>query len=327
MIAVSKKIQTIGVLTSGGDAPGMNAAVRAVTRSAIQQGIRVLGIRRGYMGLMTGDLFEMNLRSVSDIIGRGGTVLFSARCPEFQQPEGQRKALEICRSAGIDGLVTIGGDGTFRGASALSALGLPCIGIPGTIDNDIAASDYTIGFDTAVNTAVEMIDRIRDTSASHDRCTVVEVMGRHAGHLALHAGLAAGAISILVPEIPFDVDRDVVARMLDSLKKGKQHFIVLVAEGVGHAPDLARYIGEKTGIVTRATVLGHVQRGGAPSARDRIVASQMGSHAVKLLCQGIGDRVVVYKKDQIMDYSIEEALAMHKSIDLELYALAQEISV
>ena len=327
MVVMELKMKTIGVLTSGGDAPGMNAAVRAVVRSAVGRGLRVIGVRRGYMGLMTGDMFEMNLRSVSDIIGRGGTVLFSARCPEFQEPRGQRKAVEICKMAGIEGLVTIGGDGTFRGASALSGLGLPCIGIPGTIDNDIASSDYTIGFDTAVNTAVEMIDRIRDTSASHDRCTVVEVMGRHAGHIALHAGLATGAISILVPEVPFDIDRDVVGRMLDSLKKGKQHFIVLVAEGVGHAPELARYIGEKTGIVTRATVLGHVQRGGSPTARDRIVASQMGNHAVDLLCQGIGDRVVVYRQDKIVNYSIEEALQMHKSIDMELYELAKEISI
>ena len=247
--------KTIGVLTSGGDAPGMNAAVRAVVRAGNVKGHRVVGIRRGYQGLINGDIEEMKLRSVCDIIQRGGTVLYTARCPEFVKEEGQIKGVEMCHKMGIDGLVVIGGDGSYRGARALSNRGIPCIGIPGTIDNDIASTEYTIGFDTAVNTVVESVDRLRDTSQSHDRCSVVEVMGRRAGHIALHAGIACGAIAVLIPEREFNVDVDVIDRMKETLKTGKHHFIVIVAEGVGDSKRICEYIEEKTGIESRLTVL------------------------------------------------------------------------
>lgn len=319
--------KTIGVLTSGGDAPGMNAAVRAVVRTGIKNGFSVVGIKRGYTGLLANDMDDMNLRSVSDIIQRGGTVLYSSRCPEFSEERNIKKAVEICKNAGIDALVTIGGDGTFRGALDLCRHGLPCIGIPGTIDNDIASSDYTIGFDTAVNTVVEMVDRVRDTSQSHDRCSVIEVMGRHAGHIALHAGIACGALAILVPEIEFSLEKDVVAKMVGSLRSGKQNFIVMVAEGVGKAPDIAEKIEKLTGINTNAVVLGHVQRGGTPTANERVIASMMGHHAVELIEQGIGKRVVVYRAGAVVDYDIEEALNMHKGIDMEMYRVANDISI
>ena len=319
--------KTIGVLTSGGDAPGMNAAVRAVVRTGIKNGFSVVGIKRGYTGLLANDMDDMNLRSVSDIIQRGGTVLYSSRCPEFSEERNIKKAVEICKKAGIDALVTIGGDGTFRGALDLCRHGLPCIGIPGTIDNDIASSDYTIGFDTAVNTVVEMVDRVRDTSQSHDRCSVIEVMGRHAGHIALHAGIACGALAILVPEIEFSLEKDVVAKMVGSLRSGKQNFIVMVAEGVGKAPDIAEKIEKLTGINTNAVVLGHVQRGGTPTANERVIASMMGHHAVELIEQGIGKRVVVYRAGAVVDYDIEEALNMHKGIDMEMYRVANDISI
>ncbi|MDD7041453.1 MAG: 6-phosphofructokinase, partial [Oscillospiraceae bacterium] len=289
------QVKTIGVLTSGGDAPGMNAAIRAVVRAGIGKGMRVLGIRRGYNGLINGDMVEMNLRSVSDILQKGGTVLYTARCLEFKEEAGVEKARQTCVEAGLDGVVVIGGDGSFRGARDLSLRGIPCVGIPGTIDNDIASSDYTIGYDTAMNTVVQNVDRLRDTSQSHDRCSVVEVMGRGAGHIAVNTGLACGAIAILIPEIPFDVDRDIVAKIKASQKTGKQHFIVMVAEGVGHSHELAKEIEEKTGVESRATVLGHIQRGGSPTLRDRVVASEMGYYAVELLEKGIGNRVVVTK--------------------------------
>lgn len=319
--------KTIGVLTSGGDAPGMNAAVRAVVRAAINKGHRMMGIRRGYEGLLNGEIEEMKLRSVSEIIHRGGTVLYTARCEEFKTEEGLRKGVEMCHKMGIDGLVVIGGDGSFKGARNLSNAGIPCIGIPGTIDNDIASTEYTIGFDTAVNTVVESVDRLRDTSQSHDRCSVVEVMGRGAGHIAVNTGLACGAIAILIPEIPFDVDRDIVAKIKASQKTGKQHFIVMVAEGVGHSHELAKEIEEKTGVESRATVLGHIQRGGSPTLRDRVVASEMGYYAVELLEKGIGNRVVVTKDGKVTDYDILEALSMKKTADQNLLKIAQEIAL
>ncbi|WP_337575169.1 6-phosphofructokinase, partial [Fournierella sp.] len=281
-----KEIKTIGVLTSGGDAPGMNAAVRAVVRTALSKGIKVIGIQRGYNGLLNGEVREMDLRSVSEIIHRGGTVLYTARCLEFVTAEGQKKGAEKCKELGIDAMVVIGGDGSFKGARALANLGIPCIGIPGTIDNDIACSEYTIGYDTAMNTAVEMIDKLRDTTQSHDRCSVVEVMGRNAGYIALNVGIATGALAILIPERPYDLDHDIISRMNQTQKTGKKHFIVIVAEGVGHAQELANEIQARTGIDSRATVLGHVQRGGSPTLRDRVTASQMGYHAVNLLEKG-----------------------------------------
>ncbi len=321
------QVKTIGVLTSGGDAPGMNAAIRAVVRAGIGKGMRVLGIRRGYNGLINGDMIEMNLRSVSDILQKGGTILYTARCLEFKEEAGIEKAKQTCVETGLDGVVVIGGDGSFRGARDLSLRGIPCVGIPGTIDNDIASSDYTIGYDTAMNTVVQNVDRLRDTSQSHDRCSVVEVMGRGAGHIAVNTGLACGAIAILIPEIPFDVDRDIVAKIKASQKTGKQHFIVMVAEGVGHSHELAKEIEEKTGVESRATVLGHIQRGGSPTLRDRVVASEMGYYAVELLEKGIGNRVVVTKDGKVTDYDILEALSMKKSVDMNLLKIAQDIAL
>ncbi|MEG2175084.1 MAG: 6-phosphofructokinase [Oscillospiraceae bacterium] len=319
--------RTIGILTSGGDAPGMNAAVRAVVRTAIHHGFQIVGIRRGYTGLLENDMDDMNRRSVSDILQRGGTVLYSSRCPEFREERNVVKAVEACKKAGIDALVTIGGDGTFRGAIELCRHGMPCIGIPATIDNDIASSEYTIGFDTAINTVVEMVDRVRDTSQSHDRCSVIEVMGRHAGHIALHAGIACGAMAILIPELEFSLERDVVAKMVATLRTGKQNFIVIVAEGVGHAPEIAEQIERLTGVETNAVVLGHVQRGGTPTARERVIASAMGHHAVELIEQEISSRVVVYREGKVTDFDFEEALAMNKGIDMELVRVANDISI
>ncbi len=320
-------MKSIAVLTSGGDAPGMNPAVRAVVRTACQRGIKVYGVDRGYTGLINGDIHEMNLRSVSDIITRGGTILYSARCPEFKTEDGLQKAVATCKKFGIDGMVIIGGDGSFRGARDLSLRGIPCIGLPGTIDNDISCTDYTIGYDTCLNTIVQMVDRIRDTSESHDRCTVVEVMGRGAGYLALEAGIAVGATSIIVPEVEYDIERDVIARIREFQKTGKKHFIVIVAEGVGGTAEIAKKIEAETGVESRATILGHVQRGGSPTARDRIMASQMGSRAVDLLTQGIGNRVVGIRDNKIVDFDIFEALKMTKTIDMKDYELAHEISI
>lgn len=320
-------MKSIAVLTSGGDSPGMNAAVRAVVRTACQRGIKVYGVDRGYTGLIKGDVHEMNLRSVSDIITRGGTILYSARCPEFKTEEGIQKAVDTGKRVGIDGMVIIGGDGSFRGARDLSLRGIPCIGLPGTIDNDISCTDYTIGYDTCLNTIVQMVDRIRDTSESHDRCTVVEVMGRGAGYLALESGIAVGATSILVPEVEYDIERDIIARIREFQKTGKRHFIVIVAEGVGGTAEIAKKIEAETGVESRATILGHVQRGGSPTARDRIMASQMGSRAVDLLTQGIGNRVVGIRDNKIVDFDIFEALKMTKTIDMKDYELAHEISI
>ena len=324
---MAKEVKTIGVLTSGGDAPGMNAAVRAVVRTALGHGMRVIGIQRGFNGLLNGETYEMNLRSVSEIIHRGGTVLYTARCLEFKTEEGQRKGAEMCEKLGIDALGVIGGDGSFRGAKALANLGIPCIGIPGTIDNDIACSEYTIGYDTAMNTAVEMVDKLRDTTQSHDRCSVVEVMGRNAGYIALNVGIATGAIATLIPERPYDLERDILERMQFTQKTGKKHFIVIVAEGAGHAQDLANEIQARTGIDSRATVLGHVQRGGSPTLRDRVTASRMGYQAVILLEKGIFNRVVAVSADKIVDYDINVALSMHKSIDTTLLDVAETISI
>ena len=320
-------VKRIAVLTSGGDAPGMNAAVRAVARTAINRGLEVYGVYRGYNGLINDDMFEMNLRSVSDIIHRGGTMLYTARSPEFRTEEGIQKAIANLRKRGIEGVVVIGGDGSFRGAMDLTRHGMPTIGIPGTIDNDISCCEHTIGYDTALNTCMEMIDKLRDTAQSHDRCSVVEVMGRRAGYLALNVGIACGATSILVPEVAFDFEKDILGRMAATAKTQKKHFIIIVAEGVGGVLKMAETIEERTGIETRATILGHVQRGGSPSLRDRVLASQMGNEAVKLLLEGKSNRVVTIQNDHILDYDIEEALAMKKPFDLELYEMAHEISI
>ena len=320
-------MKKIAVLTSGGDAPGMNAAVRAVVRTALNAGIEVYGVIRGFNGLINDELVPLNLRSVSNIMQRGGTMLYTARCLEFKELEYQQKAAEICRKHGIDGVVVCGGDGSFRGAQKLSKQGINCIGIPCTIDNDIGCCEYTIGYDTATNTVVDMVDKLRDTSASHDRCSVIEVMGRHAGWLALSAGIAAGATSILVPEVPYDFQRDIVDRIKHSLSLDKRHFLVMVAEGIGDVNKLARDIEEATGVESRATVLGHVQRGGRPSARDRILASQMGNYAVHLLMAGKTERVVAMNNNILVDFDIDEALAMKKPFKKKSFDMAYEISI
>ncbi|WMJ23327.1 6-phosphofructokinase [Paludicola sp. MB14-C6] len=317
--------KTIGILTSGGDAPGMNAAVRAVVRTAIKKGFKVVGIERGYNGLINGELIEMDMRSVSDIIHRGGTVLYTARCKEFRELPGILKAKETCIQNNICGIVVIGGDGSFRGAADLSAQGIPCVGIPGTIDNDISCTEYTIGYDTAMNTAVEMVDKLRDTAQSHDRCSVVEVMGRHAGYIALNAGIACGATSIMVPEVKTDVE-DVIKKIKISQQLGKHHYIIMVAEGIGNVEEIAKRIEAETGIESRGTVLGHVQRGGNPTVRDRVVASQMGYYAVELLEKGIGNRVIGLKDNKMVDYDIQEALKMKKPFEEDLFRIANDIS-
>ena len=313
----------IGVLTSGGDAPGMNAAVRAVCRAALQRGMEVVGIKRGYNGLLNGEVIEMNARTVSGIIQRGGTVLYTARCPEFKTKEGVAKGKAACEALGLDGIVVIGGDGSFRGAADLSAMGIPCIGLPGTIDNDISCTEYTIGYDTAMNTAMEMIDKIRDTAQSHDRCSVIEVMGRNAGYIAINVGLAVGAEAVITPEEEYDLD-EICAKMKNTMKTGKTHFLIVVAEGVGKTDEITKIISEKTGVETRATILGHVQRGGSPTVRDRVIATQMGFHAVELLEKGIGNRVVGMKDNKIYDVDIQEALSMKKPFEDELYAILNE---
>lgn len=324
---MAKNVTAIGVLTSGGDAPGMNAAVRAVVRTAIDMGIKCYGIRRGYNGLIEGDIVEMTLRDVSDIIHRGGTVLYTARSPMFKTEEGMKLAIDNCKKFGISGIVVIGGDGSYRGARDLSMRGIPCVGLPGTIDNDISSTDYTIGFDTAMNTAMEMVDKLRDTTQSHERCSVVEVMGRRAGWIALESGIAVGATAILVPEVPFNLDRDVIAKIKKTQQSGKKHFIIIVAEGVGEVQKLADEIEKKTGIESRATVLGHVQRGGSPTVRDREMASCMGYYAVELLSRGIGNRVVSYRNGKILDYDIYEALNMVKPFDVDKFKIANVISI
>lgn len=315
----------IGVLTSGGDAPGMNAAVRAVTRAAIKKGFEVIGIRRGYNGLLNNDMIPLTARDVSDIIQRGGTEIFTARCLEFKEWENVVRAKDICVENNMTGIVVIGGDGSFRGAADLSRAGIPCVGLPGTIDNDIQCSEYTIGYDTAMNTVMELVDKLRDTSHSHERCAVVEVMGRRAGHIALNTGIACGATAILVPEVPYDLN-DVIEKIKEGRKTGKEQFIIVVAEGVGGTEEIAKKINEATGIESRATILGHVQRGGSPTVRDRVVASEMGYYAVELLEKGIGNRVVGMKDGKVYDVDIQEALSMKKPFDERLYNIANDIS-
>jgi len=319
--------KNIAVLTSGGDAPGMNAAVRAVVRTGIGYGMKVFGVRKGYNGLIDGDIFRMNLRSVRDVIHRGGTFLYTARSARFLEKEGVKKAAQTCSEHNLDAVVVIGGDGSFNGALELSKLSVPCIGIPATIDNDVGCTEYTIGFDTAMNTAMDMVDRLRDTAQSHNRCSVVEVMGRRSGEIALKTGIAVGATAILVPEIPFDIEKDVINRIKKTKETGKEHFIVVVAEGVNHVNDIAKKIFESTGVETKATVLGHVQRGGNPTLRDRVVASEMGHYAVDLILQNKLNRIVGLKCGEVVDYSIKEALNMHKEFDIDLYKTALDISI
>ena len=320
---MAKAIKTIGVLTSGGDAPGMNAAIRAVVRVAINKGLKVKGIMRGYAGLLDEEIVDMDSTSVSDIINRGGTILYTARCMEFTTPEGQKKGAEICRKHGIDGMVVIGGDGSFRGAGKLSALGINTIGLPGTIDLDIACTDYTIGFDTAVNTAMEAIDKIRDTSTSHERCSIVEVMGRNAGYIAMWCAIANGAEDVLLPERYDGDEQALINRIIENRKRGKKHNIIVNAEGIGHSTSMATRIEAATGIETRATILGHMQRGGTPTCKDRMYASIMGAKAAMLLAEGKSNRLVAYKGGQFVDYDIQEALNMKKDIPEEYYEISK----
>lgn len=319
-------VRRIGVFTSGGDAPGMNSAIRAVVRTSMSMGIECVGIRRGYAGLASGDIMRMDFESVSGLLRRGGTMLYSARSEEFKTEAGQEKAVSTCKLLGLEGVVGIGGDGTFRGLLELSKRGIAVVGIPGTIDNDIACSTHTIGFDTACNTALDAIDKLRDTMASHERCSVVEVMGRHAGHLAMYVGVACGATSVLVPEHEIDFERDVVEPIRRARLSGRTHFMIIVAEGVGSAYDVAAKIKEATNLDTRVTVLGHVQRGGAPTARDRIAATYMGYEAVRLLAEGKTNRVVCMQGETYVDYDIVEALNMYKDLNEQTYSVMRALS-
>lgn len=323
---MSKEINTIGVLTSGGDAPGMNAAIRAVVRTALSHGKKVKGIRRGYSGLLDEDIIDMDGRSVADIVNRGGTILYTARCKEFMTEEGQDKGAEICRKHGIDGLVVIGGDGSFQGAEKLARRGINAICVPGTIDLDVACTDYTIGFDTAVNTAMEAIDKVRDTSTSHERCSIIEVMGRKAGYIALWSGIATGAEDILITE-RYDHDEDKIIENIIAKKHiGKTHHIIVNAEGIGDSQGLAKRIEAATGMESRATIIGHIQRGGSPTCKDRVYAAAMGAYAVDLLCQGMSKRVVAYKNGTYVDFDIYEALTMKKDVDEFLFGMSKKLS-
>jgi len=324
---MAKQIKTIGVLTSGGDAPGMNAAIRAVVRKAIANGANVKGIKRGYQGLLNEEIIDMDRHSVSDIIQRGGTILGTARCAEFKTEEGQAQGAEICRKHGIDGLVVIGGDGSYRGAQALSQQGINTIGLPGTIDLDIACTDYTIGFDTAINTAMSAIDKVRDTSSSHERCSIIEVMGRNAGYIALWCGVANGAEDILLPEKYDYNEQNIINNIINNRKRGKTHHLIINAEGIGHSTSMARRIEAATGIETRATILGYMQRGGNPTCKDRFYASIMGSYAADILCQGKSNRVVGYKHGEFQDFDIDEALAMQKNIPEYEYEISRILSM
>ena len=324
---MEKEIKTIGVLTSGGDASGMNAAIRAVVRKAIYNGKKVKGIYRGYSGLLNEEIRDMSARDVSDTIARGGTILGTARCAEFRTEEGQKLGAEICKKHGIDGLVVIGGDGSFAGAQKLAALGVNTIGVPGTIDLDIACTEYTIGFDTAINTAMEAIDKVRDTSTSHERCSIIEVMGRHAGYIALYCGIANGAEDILVPERYNYDEQELINNIIRSRKRGKKHHIIINAEGIGHSTSMARRIQAATGVETRATILGHMQRGGSPTCKDRVYASMMGAYAADLLCAGKTNRVVVYRHGDFTDFDIDEALAMQKDLPEYMWEVAKALSV
>lgn len=323
---MANKVQTIGVLTSGGDAPGMNAAIRAVVRTALAAGMKVKGIKHGYAGLLEEDIIDMDTRSVADILQRGGTILYTARCLEFKELEVQKKGAEILRKHGIDGLVVIGGDGSFMGASKLANLGINTVGLPGTIDLDIACTEYTIGFDTAVNTAMEAIDKVRDTSTSHERCSIIEVMGRQAGYIALWCGIANGAEDILMVEKYDNDEQKLINNILEKKKLGKKHHIIINAEGIGDSYGMAQRIEKATGIETRATIIGHIQRGGSPTARDRVYASVMGAKAVDLLAAGATNRVVGYRDGEVVDYDIQEALSMTKGIDEYMYETSKRLS-
>ena len=320
---MAKEIKTIGVLTSGGDAPGMNAAIRAVVRKACAAGKNVKGIRRGYQGLLEEDIIDMSRHSVSDIVDKGGTILFTARCTE----EGQKKGAEICRKHGIDGLVVIGGDGSYAGARKLAGLGINTVGVPGTIDLDIAYTEYTIGFDTAVNTAMQAIDKVRDTSTSHERCSIIEVMGRNAGYIALWCGIANGAEDILIPE-KYDYDEQkIINHIINNRKRGKKHHIIINAEGIGHSTSMARRIEAATGVETRATILGYMQRGGSPTCKDRYYASIMGCLAADILCEGKTNRVIGYRHGEFQDFDIEDALAMQKDIPEYEYRISKLLAI
>ena len=323
---MAKEVNTIGVLTSGGDAPGMNAAIRAVVRQACANGKKVKGIRRGYQGLLEEDIIDMQRESVSDIVDKGGTILFTARCSEFRTEDGQRKGAEICKKHGIDGLVVIGGDGSFAGAQKLAGFGVNTVGVPGTIDLDIACTEYTIGFDTAVNTAMQAIDEVRDTSTSHERCSIIEVMGRNAGYIALWCGIANGAEDILIPE-QYDYDEQkIINNIINNRKRGKKHHIIINAEGIGHSTSMARRIEAATGVETRATILGYMQRGGSPTCRDRVYATMMGAMAVDLLCEGKSNRVVGFSHGEFKDFDINEALGMNKGVSDYMIKVAKDMS-
>ena len=317
------KIKRIGVLTSGGDAPGMNAAVRAVARTALANGIECIGIRRGWQGLINCDFIQLTRANVGHLLSKGGTILYTARCEEFMTPEGRQKAVNTCKMLGLEGIVAIGGDGTFRGALALSRLGIPVVGVPATIDNDVGCTNYTIGFDSACNTAIECIDKLRDTMQSHERCSVVEVMGRNAGFLALYVGIAVGATAVLVPEHQLDFDRDVVERIRAARLAGNTHFMIVVAEGVGSAVEIGKQIQEALGIQPRVTVLGHLQRGGSPTARDRETATRMGYYAVKALAEGRGNCIIGTQEGGIVELPIEEALAKEKHLQMDRYHIME----
>ncbi len=323
----NKNIRTIGVLTSGGDAPGMNAAIRAVVRVGNYYRLKVMGIRRGYNGLINGEMVEMGPRSVSETLQKGGTILQTARCLEFKTKEGVDKAVEIAKVFGLDGLVVIGGDGSFKGARDLCKRGLPTIALPGTIDNDISCSEYTVGYDTCLNTVKDAVDKIRDTAQSHERCSIIEVMGRAAGYIAIQAGIACGAEVVLIPEKEWNFDEDVLRPILESKARGKKHSIVVVAEGIGGVIEMAKEIEEKTGIESRATILGHVQRGGSPTVRDRVIASEMGGRAVELLLEGKQNRIVCMRDHKIVDVDIDEGLAMTKELPQQLVDLAKKLSI
>lgn len=323
---MAKEIKTIGILTSGGDAPGMNAAIRAVCRKALVNGVKVKGIKKGYQGLLNEEIIDLERRDVSDTIQRGGTILGTARCSEFRTREGQEAGAQICRKHGIDGIVVIGGDGSYRGAQALSKQGINTIGLPGTIDLDIACTDYTIGFDTAINTAMDAIDKVRDTSSSHERCSIIEVMGRNAGYIALWCGVANGAEDILLPEKYDYNEQAIINNIIKNRKIGKTHHIIINAEGIGHSTSMARRIEAATGIETRATILGYMQRGGSPTCKDRYYASIMGAYAADILCAGKTNRVVAHAHGGFVDYDIDEALAMQKDIDEYQYEVSRALS-
>ena len=321
------KIKNIAILTSGGDAPGMNASVRAIVRYAISKKLRVFGVRRGFMGLRTGDIFEMNLRTVSDVLHRGGTILYSSRDKKFETEEGMREAYNTCKKFKIDAVIVIGGNGSLKGAKDFSEKGINCIFVPATIDNDVACSDYSIGFDTAMNTAMEMVDKIRDTAQSHEKCSVVEVMGRDCGDIALRTGIAVGATAILIPEVKYDFEKDVIERIKYTQNMGKRHFIIIVAEGSAKSDEIAKQIESQTGIYARSTILGHVQRGGSPTLQDRVAASVMGCHAVDILLGGGENRAVVSKCGNIIDFDLESAVNTEKVFDVDLYENALHISI